>query len=74
MAASGRLTRAMSCNTRRWSRARLGKQRRGKVPWAFRKGIRLPRGTYEVRARTVDRTGNVERVARKQARKRFRIR
>src|SRR5829696_6646996 len=72
--AGGRLTHAASCNSRRWLRARLGKPRRGKVPWTFRKGTVLPRGTYEVRARTVDRTGNVERVARKQSRKRVRIR
>jgi hypothetical protein len=70
----GKLSRARSCSRNEWLRARLGRQRAGKVPWTFRTRARLPRGTYELRVRAVDRTGTVERQPRKQGRKTIRIR
>jgi hypothetical protein len=70
----GRLTRARSCNRNEWLRARLGRIRAGKVPWTFRTRARLPRGTYELRVRAIDRSGTVEKQPRRHARKRFRIR
>jgi hypothetical protein len=71
---AGRLGKARSCARNEWLRARLGRQRAGKVPWTFRSGARLPRGVYELRVRAIDRTGAVERQPRKQGRKTIRVR
>ncbi|MEA2443698.1 MAG: hypothetical protein QOJ12_990 [Thermoleophilales bacterium] len=70
----GKLGRPRSCDRNDWLRARLGRQRAGKVPWTFRTSAQLPAGTYEVRVRAIDRTGTVERQPRKQGRKTVRIR
>jgi hypothetical protein len=71
----GRLGRARSCGKNDWLRARLGRQRAGKVPWTFRnRKARLPRGVYELRVRAIDKTGTVEKQPRRQARKRLRVR
>src|SRR4051812_48933752 len=70
----GRLGRARPCDKSDWLRSRLGRQRGGKVPWTFRTKAKLPRGTYELRVRAIDKTGTVEKQPRRQARKRFRIR
>jgi hypothetical protein len=55
-------------------RARLGRQRAGKVPWTFRTRAALPRGVYQLRVRAIDRTGAVERQPRRQNRKTIRLR
>jgi hypothetical protein len=71
----GRLGRARACDKNDWLRARLGRQRGGKVPWTFRsKRAKLPRGVYELRVRAIDKTGTVEKQPRRQARKRFKVR
>jgi hypothetical protein len=75
MNSRGRLGKARPCGKNDWLRARLGRQRAGKVPWTFsNRKARLPRGVYELRVRAVDKTGTVEKQPRKQARKRFRVR
>ena len=74
MSSRGRLGKSRSCSRAVWVRARLGRQRAGKVPWTLRKSARLPRGVYELRVRAIDKTGTVERTSRRQGRKTIRIR
>jgi hypothetical protein len=68
------LGKARSCSKNDWLRARLGRKRAGKVPWTYRTKAKLPRGTYELRVRSVDGTGTVEKQPRRQSRKRVRVR
>ena len=70
----GRLGARRSCGSPVYRRARLGPRRAGKVPWTFRARVRLPRGRYVVRARSVDRSGAVERRVRRFNRRLFRVR
>jgi hypothetical protein len=70
----GRVARASSCKRVKWLRARLGRRRVGKVPWTFRKRVKLPRGTYTIRARAVDSRGTADFRSRRYARKRARVR
>ncbi|MEA2480647.1 MAG: hypothetical protein QOJ07_2569, partial [Thermoleophilaceae bacterium] len=74
LTSKGKLGTKRSCTNNAWVRAKLGRQRGGKVPWTFRTTRGLPRGTYELRVRAVDSTGTVERQPRKQARKTIRVR
>ena len=53
----GRIGRARSCSRPVWLRARLGRLRPGKVPWAFGQRVRLSRGRYTVAVRAVDKRG-----------------
>ena len=55
----GRLSRARSCSRPILLRARLGRIRPGKVPWAFSRGVHLRRGRYTVSVRAVDKRGKV---------------
>jgi hypothetical protein len=70
----GRLARASSCRRPKWLRAKIGRRRVGKVPWTFRKRLRIPRGTYTLRVRAVDSRGTADFRERKQGRKRLRVR
>jgi hypothetical protein len=74
LSSRGRLGRSRSCGKNDWLRARLGRQRAGKVPWTYRTKARLPRGVYELRVRAIDRFGTVEKQPRRQSRKRIRVR
>jgi hypothetical protein len=56
--ANGRFSRAGSCATQVWLRAR------GRKTWTFRVGHRLRAGKYMVSSRAVDSAGNIERHAR----------
>ena len=71
---SGRLSKPRSCRRPLFVKARLGRVRRGKVPWTFRHSARLRPGKYIVRARARDTRGNVEKLARRYNRKGFRVR
>ena len=71
----GRLGKPRSCSRIAWVRARMGRQRGGKVPWTFRSSkARLPRGIYTLRVRAVDRTGTVGKTTRRHGRKSIRVR
>jgi hypothetical protein len=70
----GKLTRARACDRDTWLPARLGRQRGGKVRWTFSTRAGLPRGTYELRVRAIDKTGAVDRQPRAHGRKTIRIR
>jgi hypothetical protein len=56
---SGRLSGARSCSRPIRLRARLGRIRPGKVPWAFSRGVHLRRGRYRVAVAAVDARGLV---------------
>jgi hypothetical protein len=70
----GTLGRTQSCGKNDWLRARLGRQRGGKVSWTFTSRRKLPRGSYVLVVRAVDSTGTVDHAVRKQGRKTFRVR
>jgi hypothetical protein len=74
LSSSGRLGRTASCSRNTWLRAKLGRQRGGKVAWTFASKKKLPRGSYVLITRAVDNTGTVDHVTRKFGRKTFRVR
>jgi hypothetical protein len=57
--ANGRLSRARSCSRPIRLRARLGRIRPGKVPWALSRAVHLRRGRYTVAVAAVDTRGKV---------------
>jgi pimeloyl-ACP methyl ester carboxylesterase len=57
LGANGRLTSRRSCSRAVRLRARLGRRRPGKVPWALSKRVRLPRGRYTVALTALDARG-----------------
>jgi hypothetical protein len=71
---TGKLSKRRSCRKPLFVKAKLGRVRRGKVPWTFRHSARLRPGKYTVRARARDTRGNVEKLARRYNRKSFRVR
>jgi hypothetical protein len=72
--AGGRLSAARSCSRPIRLRARLGRIRPGKVPWAFSRGVHLPRGRYTVAVAAVDTRGKVGGRAGRFSRKTFVVR
>jgi hypothetical protein len=70
----GRLGPTRSCRRRSFLRARLGPRRPGKVPWSFRKRVRLPGGRYVVGVRARGANGTVSRSGGPYAVRRFRVR
>ena len=71
---SGRIGKRVSCAKPVYRRARLGRQRAGKVPWTARVAARLPRGSYLARVRATDTGGAVERRVGRYNRRSFRVR
>ncbi|MEA2470801.1 MAG: hypothetical protein QOE38_1800 [Thermoleophilaceae bacterium] len=57
--ANGRLSSARSCSRPIRLRARLGRIRPGKVPWALSRAVHLRRGRYKVAVAAVDTRGKV---------------
>jgi YVTN family beta-propeller protein len=73
--AKRRFGRRAPCGAPVYRRARLGRLREGKVPWTFRTGAGLPRGSYVVTVRAHDADGRITSAAgRRYVSKRFRIR
>ena len=71
---NGKLGKRRACDQTGWLTAKRGTKKGNKYPWRFASKKRLPRGTYDLRVRTIDGTGTVERQPRKFARKTIRIR